>query len=88
MDNKTIPRGKRSRPQLLTKQVPTRYLNPDKPGIEHLGSGYTDEERRFLKAMDAWKTKHRKAFPELVEVFRVIKRMGYMQVPFLPNTEN
>ncbi len=38
---------------------------------------YTDEEIVFMKAMDAYKRKHRRPFPTWSEVLDVLKTLGY-----------
>ena len=60
----------------------TRIHIPDTKTREaNLGADYTDEERDFLKALCAYKSKHRKSFLSMVEVLHVAKEMGYRKEP-------
>lgn len=44
------------------------------------GTEYSDEETEFIRAMDAFKRKHRKPFPTFVDVLRVAQSLGYRRV--------
>lgn len=38
---------------------------------------YSDEELEFLKAVDAWKRKHRKPYPTLCDLLQVLRTLGW-----------
>jgi hypothetical protein len=46
----------------------------------NLGSGYTDEEVGFLKAVMAYQRVNRRRFPTYTEVLAVAKSLGYRRV--------
>ena len=46
----------------------------------HRGSNYTDEEREFMMAMDAYKRKNRRPYPTWAEVLAVVHSLGYRKV--------
>lgn len=37
----------------------------------------SDDELEFIRAMDAFKAKHKKPFPSLREILGVVKALGY-----------
>ncbi len=41
---------------------------------------YTDEEREFLRAMDAWMKRTGRRFPTFCEFLAVVKSLGYRKV--------
>lgn len=41
------------------------------------GSEITAEEWEFIRAIEAYKRKHRRQFPAWTEVLEVLKRLGY-----------
>jgi hypothetical protein len=43
----------------------------------NLGGDYSDEEREFLRAMDAYMARTGRRFPALTEVFAVLVGLGY-----------
>ncbi len=52
-------------------------------GIKHLTghpTDYTDEEREFMMAMDAWKHEHNKPHPDCRDVLAVLLSLGYRKV--------
>jgi hypothetical protein len=53
--------------------VPRRHVR--EPLAPH--GEYSDEEREFLIAMDAFKRENRKPFPTWQEVFHVLLSLGY-----------
>lgn len=48
----------------------------------NLGADYTDEEREFLAAIDAYKRLHRRPFPTLCEILDVVHGLGYRRPGF------
>ena len=61
-------------------------LRPGKPRLvagpdtDFPGSDYSDEEREFLVAMEAYKRQHRRPFPTWREVLHVVHCLGYRRV--------
>jgi hypothetical protein len=62
---------------------------PPRPGPPRLtagpdtafpGSDYSDEERRFLMAIESYKRRHRRPFPTWREVLHVAQCLGYRKV--------
>jgi hypothetical protein len=50
------------------------------PDEDFPGSDYSDEERAFLVAMDAYRRRHRRPFPTWREVLHVAHSLGYRKV--------
>lgn len=46
------------------------------PAFSH-DLAYTDEEREFLVAVQAWKARTKRLFPTLTELLGVLKGLGY-----------
>lgn len=53
---------------------------PNSVAAQNLGSEYTDEERVFMMAVDAYKRKHNRPWPTLSEILAVAKSLGYRKV--------
>ena len=45
---------------------------------EFPGSRYTDEETRFLMAVDRYKRKNQRVYLTWIEVFQIVKDLGYV----------
>jgi len=41
---------------------------------------YTPDEDDVLQAVDRWKQENNKRFPSTIDIFRVIKSMGYQRI--------
>lgn len=50
-----------------------------------IGSNYTDEEREFLAAIQAYRQRKHRSFLSMVEVLEVAKQMGYRKVSEQPS---
>jgi hypothetical protein len=61
------------------------------PEEVHPGADYTEDERRFLMAMERYKRERRRPFPTWREVLQVFLSLGYRKVaeprPPKPPTE-
>jgi len=44
------------------------------------GANYTDEERQFLQAIDAYQRQRRRPFPSFTEILAVARSLGYRRV--------
>lgn len=49
-------------------------------GQVHPGSGYSDDEVAFIKAMDRYKRTRRRPYPTCAEVLAVLESLGWRRV--------
>lgn len=59
------------------------------PGKQEVnaGSQYSDEEKEFLQAIQAYQKKHRRRFPAFTEILAIAKSLGYRKVAVEPSPE-
>jgi hypothetical protein len=49
-------------------------------GDVSLGADYSDEQRQFMLAMEAFKRRENKPFPTCCDILRILKDLGYRKV--------
>ena len=65
-----------------TKSIPTATRKKRTRGLCEvaIGSTYTQNELDFLKAVDAYKRNHGRAFPSWSEILAILISLGYRKV--------
>jgi hypothetical protein len=65
----------------MKKKIPTatKRLTPPRGGFSgtHLGADYSEEQLEFLRAVQAYKSKHQRPHPTLCEILAIAVALGY-----------
>lgn len=79
-----LPLNTKKKVQRATDRIrvaPVISNPPDRAGdYVYPGSGYTDDEVEFMKALDKYKRDNRRPFPTCSEVLEVLFKLGYCKV--------
>lgn len=59
-----------------------RSVAKEDQGVDQPERYYADDEDEFIKAVDAYKKKHKVKFPTATDFLRVAKELGYQKIVF------